>query len=187
MRVLQTTALRALPLQWANLDSYRDSKGSRIEVYLPEVDDPTVRQTVDGLVSMFHTLFGGLEDNIKVYDRSWWNYCLDTWDFANDKHVYDSVDMSAETQDYLALPKKSAIDIVYAGVCRCTDWNTFLAISLACVVTHGAPYSHIYFNEQNDFFFYFHHTGSIGLYYRERNQVIDDILGVASRLYDVRN
>jgi hypothetical protein len=61
-----------------------------------------------------------------------------------------------------------------------------LLIILKCIVSHQAPYSPIFYDEVNDFFFYFHHSGSIGLYYKIENETIKNILENASDEYDIK-
>ena len=54
---------------------------------------------------------------------------------------------------------------------------------IPCIVFHEAPYSHIFYNEIENFFFYFHHTGSIGLYYEEESETMLNILNLAEMEY----
>jgi hypothetical protein len=181
MKILDKIENQNFPLAWVNLDSYRESEGHKIEIYLTENEDLVV-----GLILMFYTLFRTIKNSIEIYSPSWWDYCLDTWDPNKDKYDYEMQGKSDETKDYLIMLKESSIELGYAGICRCNDWDKFLAVILTCLVNHKAPYSPIFYDRENDFFFYFHHTGSIGLYYKSENDKIVKILYSAKEEYEIR-
>ncbi len=170
------------PFKWANLDSYRDSEACRKEIYLKNPN-----KIVDGLMLMFSLLFRQSINNIIVYNKSWWDFCLDTWDFENDNYNYDLKGKSIETQEYLRVLIESHIQIGYSGCCICNNWDRFLKVILNCVVTHQAPYSPLFCDIRNNYFFYFHHTGSIGLYYKEENSIIKDILLKSLKEYTIED
>lgn len=181
MKTLDKITNQNFPLTWANLDSFTESKGHRLEIYLFENENLR-----EGLILMFYTLFRTIKDNIKIFNASWWDYCLDTWDVKEDKDNYELDGKSIETKNYLIMLKESFIEPGYSGICSCNDWNNFLSISLTCILTHIAPYSPIFFDEKNDFFFYFHHTGSIGFYYKMQNEVVGKIINTMKSEYGVR-
>lgn len=172
---------KLFPLTWANLDSYKESKGSNVEIYLVNNEN-----LIEGLILMFYNLFRTVKSNIKVYSPSWWDFCLDTWNVEEDKYDYKLDGKSVESREYLIMLKESAIQIDYSGICKCNDWKKFLKITLACIITHKAPYSPVFYDDENSFFFYFHHTGSIGFYYEKQNEVVEKILNIAKEEYDVR-
>ncbi|MET4013469.1 hypothetical protein ABIB62_003317 [Mucilaginibacter sp. UYP25] len=76
-----------------------------------------------------------------------------------------------QTQQYLSMLNDSKVPIGYSGVCKMLNCKIILAKILPCITDHIAPYSPIFFSSKYQLFFYFHHTGSIGLYYREEEQV----------------
>ncbi len=178
---LEKINIKNFPLKWVNLDSLTDSDGYKIEIYLIENDN-----LVKGLITMFHTLFKTVKNRVKIYDLSWWDFCLDTWNPNLDKYDYELEGKSDETKSYLRMLKESSIELAYSGICRCNDWDKFLKIVLNCIVNHTAPYSPIFYDDENNFFFYFHHTGSIGFYYEKQNEVVGKILNIAKEEYDVR-
>lgn len=177
MKILIETD-KDFPFDWASLNSYRDSNAFRKEVYLKKQD-----YIISDLIFMFYSLFGSIKKKIKIYNKSWWDFCIDTWDYNKDEYNYDLDGKSLETQEYLKILKESGIQQGYSGCCFCEDWNVFLPTILKCIINHKAPYSPIFYDEENNFFFYFHHTGSIGLYYKEENSIIKQILLEASRDY----
>lgn len=181
MKTLDKITNQDFPLTWANLDSYTESKGHKNEIYLVNNDN-----LVEGLILMFYALFQTIKSNIKVYNPSWWDYCLDTWNVKEDMYDYELEGKSVETKRYLIMLKESSIELGYSGICKCNDWDKFLSITLTCIVTYIAPYSPIFYDEENDFFFYFHHSGSIGFYYKERNEIVEKILSISQDEYDVR-
>lgn len=181
MKTLDKIINKSFPLTWANLDSYTESKGHKNEIYLINNDN-----FIEGLILMFNTLFRSLKSDIRLYNPSWWDYCLDTWNPDKDKYDYELEGKSAETKDYLIMLRESSIEIGYSGICKCNDWDKFLSITLTCIVNHIAPYSPIFYDEENDFFFYFHHSGSIGFYYKVRNEIVEKILSISKGKYDVR-
>lgn len=180
MKALNKITSQDFPLTWVNLDSYTESKGHKVEIYLVKKEN-----LIEGLILMFYALFQTIKSNIKAYSPSWWDYCLDTWDARNDRYDYELEGKSIETKDYLIMLKESSIELGYSGICSCNDWDRFLSITLACIITYKAPYSPVFFDEENDFFFYFHHSGSIGFYYKLRNEAVEKILNVSKDQYKV--
>ena len=181
MKTLEKITNQHFPLKWANLDAYPTSSGYKFEIYLNNGE-----VLIEGLILMFYTLFQPIKNNIKIYNPSWWDYCLDTWNTEVDKYDYELEGKSVETKDYIIMLKESSIEQGYSGVCRCNDWDKFLLVVLTCIITHKAPYSPVFYNEENDFFFYFHHTGSIGFYYKMKNDVIENIMNAAKENYEIR-
>jgi hypothetical protein len=168
------------PFKWANLDSYRDSKSFRKEIYLVEEDNK-----IENLIMLFYTLFQDSKPNLIVYNKSWWDFCLDTWDINNDQYNYEVEGKSKGTQQYLRMLHDSQLPISYSGCCSCKDWDVFLASILRCIVDHTAPYSPLICDSENNFFFYFHYSGSIGIYYEEQNTVVEKILFTAGKEYNL--
>lgn len=159
------------PLKWVNLDFLPDSSGKKVEIYLSQKDHLSQE-----LILMFYLLFNYVKDNIEIYNPSWWDFCMDTWNYAEDKYDYSLDSKTEESRKYLIMLRESDIEIGYSGICNCNDWDKFLSIILDCIMTHQAPYSPIFYDEKNDFFFYFHHSGSMGFYYYSENEIISKIL-----------
>jgi hypothetical protein len=181
MEMLHKDIDQVFPLEWANLDYLPASKGYKTEIYLTDYEN-----LVEGLILMFYTLFKNTKNEIKIYNYSWWDYCLDTWIVVKEEYDYGLKGKSAETKDYLLMLQESNIEYGYSGGCSCNDWGKFLLIALKCVVTYQAPYSPIFYSKKNNFFFYFHHTGSIGFYYKDETDMVLRILDIANEEYDVR-
>lgn len=181
MKTLNEIKNQKFPLTWVNLDSYRESKGSRVEIYLENNEN-----LVEGLILMFNTLFRNMESNIKLYCPSWWDLCIDTWNIKEDRYDYELDGKSAESKDYLIMLKESEIEIDYSGICICNDWEKFLKITLRCIVTHKAPYSPIFYDNENNFFFYFHYSGSIGFYFKKQNIAVEKIFNIAKHKVNYR-
>ena len=171
MRILKQIDNSDFPFDWVNLDYYPDSDAQRKEIYLIKNYDK-----VEELIILFYYLFGESKEDIYIYYKSWWDFCLDTWDPKNDEYHYDLYGKSKETIDYLCMLKDSDVKLGYSGSCGCLDWDLYLKIILECIIKHIAPFSPIFHNKKHNFFFYFHHTGSIGFYYHEENSAIDRIL-----------
>ncbi|MEM6817138.1 MAG: hypothetical protein AAF600_22555 [Bacteroidota bacterium] len=72
--------------------------------------------------------------------------------------------------------KDSEIEPQYTGFCECTDWDKFLYVTLHCVMGHTAPYGMMFYVPNHELVFYFHHNGSIGVYYRKLNDGIKHII-----------
>lgn len=168
------------PPDWININYLPDSKARRIEIYLANKEG-----LLEGLILMFHFLFRDSKSSIIIYNNSWWDFCLDTWDHIEDKYDYELEGKSKESKEYLIMLKESAIENEYQGVCYCENWDRFLSVVLACILTHQAPYSPIFYEKKNEFFFYFHHTGSIGFYYKSENEVVSKILRIAEEEYEL--
>lgn len=180
MKILEKTYQTDFPLKWANLDYYPDSIAKRKEIYLNEKVNK-----VEGLSLLFFFLFGAIKNDIGVYNNSWWDFCLDTWDPQRDAYNYEHDNKSVETKDYFSILKESAIEQGYGGCCKCLEWEKFLPIVLRCIVSHQAPFSPLFYSEANDFFFYFHHSGSIGFYYDKKNDVVAEIIKRATGEYEL--
>lgn len=180
IRTLSKLEEANFPPGWINLDYLPDSNAERIEIYLVDKDE-----TLEELTLMFYDLFREIKNDLKIYNNSWWDFCLDTWDIIEDKHNYELDGKSSESKAYLFILTESEIEKGYEGICSCMNFDKFLSIILACILTHQAPYSPIFYDEKNEFFFYFHHTGSIGFYYRYKNPVVLKILTTAKEEYDI--
>ncbi|MDX2048321.1 MAG: hypothetical protein SFU87_16140 [Chitinophagaceae bacterium] len=182
MRILEKVKAKNIPFSWVNIDYLPDSIAKHKEIYL--VDE---HNKVEGLIFLFYSLFGDLKDDIVIFHQSWWDFCLDTWNFQKDEYDYEVATKSLETQKYLSLLFESDIEVGYSGCCKCKDWNKYLLIIIECIVSHQAPYSPLFFDLKNEFFFYLHHSGSVGIYYKEENEIIKRLLEVAYKEYKVTN
>jgi hypothetical protein len=180
MNILEKIDDKDFPFKWMNLNSLVQSTGIKKEIYLENQD-----AVVEELIYMFYFLFKNLKEDIRVYNESWWDYCLDTWDPNKDEYNYNLIGKSDETRKYLALLMDSGIEVGYSGTCACNDWDKFLHTILNCLVNHVAPFSPIFYNIKNNFFFYFHHTASIGIYYEKENSEINRILAAAKLEYNI--
>lgn len=181
MSTLKATTIK-FPFEWANIESYRESNSHRKEIYLKEK-----KCIVEDLVFLFYTLFGQYKNSIVIYDKSWWDFCLDTWDFEKDEYNYDLTGKSIETKRYLSMLKESEIPIDFSGLCKCLNWDKFLPIVLDCIVNNIAPYSPLFCDEKNDYFFYFHSAGSIGIYYKNENKAVIELLSKAEKEYELKD
>jgi hypothetical protein len=170
------------PFEWADTNFFRNSVAYRKEIYLKEQNN-----LIENLVFLFHSLFGCVKNKLLIYNEAWWNFCLDTWNINTDEYNYDLEGKSVETQKYLRMLKQSQLQLDYSGCCVCKEWDFFLYIVLECIINQKAPYSPLFCDMENKFFFYFHETGSIGLYYKEENDVIQQILTKAYENYVVKD
>lgn len=123
MNILEQTDIVNFPFEWADTESYRNSDSNRIEIYLPDDDN-----SVDGLMSLFYTLFGKLRHNLLIYDKLWWDFCLDTWNHDSNEYNYDFKNKLGESRDYLKMLKESGIEVGFTGCCKCKDWDKFLTL-----------------------------------------------------------
>jgi hypothetical protein len=171
-----------LPFEWVNLESYRDSKSFRKEIYLLN-DDGDVAAS---LIMLFYELFGKIKKDLLVYDNSWGDFCLDTWNVHTSQYNYEPEGKSSVSKAYLVMLQESKIEPSYSGSCSCENWDAYLPVILDCILSHQAPYSPIFYNNKNQFFFYFHHSGGIGLYYKENSPFMTELLANARHTYDVR-
>ncbi|GAA3950336.1 hypothetical protein GO495_23100 [Chitinophaga oryziterrae] len=180
MVIIQLLSQIDFPLSWANLERYSDSKAFRKEIYTHAEG-----KELEELAMLFHHLFAPLKDRINIYDSSWWDLCLGTWDMEKDYYDYSPEGKSPETAAYLTMLTDAAIPPEYSGCVQCLHWDEFLTIILRCIVSHAAPYSPIFYSEADQLFFYFHHTGSIGLYYEKESEVVKGILDRAAEQYEI--
>ncbi|MCD0488083.1 hypothetical protein LPB86_07570 [Pedobacter sp. MC2016-14] len=180
MSILKKVDVTEVIPSWICVDFLPDSSCCKNEIYLKE------GLIIEGLIEMFYDIFKKYKKNIQIYNYSWWDFCLDTWDPRTDQYDYELSRKSEETKWYLQILFDSSIEIGYDALCICNDWNIFLKAILKCLTTHKAPYSPIFFDRSNNFFFYFHHSGSIGIYYLEQNDAVIKILDIAKQKYDLK-
>lgn len=164
---------------WFNQKKYNEIGGHKVEIYC---DDEL---GVDGFVWLFHLLFGEYVENLRVRTMGisgiWGNFCLDTWNIHDDVYDYSEEGKSEETATFLKLLADSNIEASYNGYCVCNDWDSFLKSMMACVLCHVAPYSVLMHDISNDYLFYLHYSDSLGIYYKERNEAIDNIIAIAEK------
>ena len=180
MKNLKIVTTTKFPFEWVSLESYPDSKGVKVEIYLKNNDFEAT-----ALKEMFRILFSQIDAEILIYQEHWGKFCLDTWNIKNDTYDYLGDDLSLLTKNYISMLLESNIPLEYNGVCKCNDWSKFLSIILPCIDSGLAPYSPIIFSTIHDLFFYFHYTGSIGLYYRKESNFIRDLIKKAELNFEV--
>lgn len=180
MNSIKKTNNQNFPFEWVNIENLQESNAEKKEIYLIEHEN-----ICEDLILLFYSLFGSLKDNILIYNSSWWDFCLDTWNPNKEESDYGIESKSEESINYLKLLENAKIETGYSGSCKCMNWDTFLPIILRCIVNQQAPYSPIFYNEENDFLFYFHYSGSIGFYYYKKNEVVEQIIKTAQIEYNV--
>jgi hypothetical protein len=164
--------------EWINFDFFPKSNGIGKEIYLKNEEN-----SIEDLIILFYAMFGSLKEEIIIYNKSWWDFCITTWNPENGEYNYEIYNKPEETRQYLKLLAQSEIEKKYNGFCSCVDWDKFLFIILKCITTHQAPYSPIFCDIKNNFFFYFHYSGSIGLYYNKYDSRIEKLLKIAEENY----
>lgn len=178
MKIIEKVKTDAFPFDWVNLECYPDSQGYRTEVYLKDEGDVTTN-----LIFMFYELFASEKDNISIYNNSWFDFTLDTFNIESKEVDYTLENKSEPTKKYLQMLIDGYIEPSYSGSCKCLDWDMFLSIVLECITSYIAPYSHLFYNEKQEYFFYFHHTGSIGFYYKKLLPSVSKIIERSKERY----
>lgn len=171
MRIIQSISNNTFPFPWVNLEYLPDSDGKHLEIYLPDDVDPII-----GMLDMFHSLFKTTSNQICIYDSGWWDFCLETWDIKSNRNDYTLENKSNDTRNYLKMLYENNVPFGFKGSCSCQNWEHFLLTILPCIVHHKAPYSPLFYFNNNDIFFYFHYTGSIGFYYKDNSIFIDKLI-----------
>jgi hypothetical protein len=160
---------------WLDFDYLPDSDGYKLEINFSDSND-----LVKKSIGIFLLLFGEFKNDILIggfgVNSEWGSYCLDTWILENDTFDYDLSNKYEPTFSYLSMLKDNLIEPTYIGVCSCLNWEVFLQLTLHCVYQNVAPYGMIHYIRAHDIAFYFHHTGSIGLYYKSENLVLREII-----------
>ncbi len=159
---------------WLDFENLPNSQSYRLELY-PETDS-----SIADLSILFHSLFRRFNDELIVgqfgREAEWGDFCIDTWDVKNDRYDYSPKGKSKSTSTYLNMLYENDIEPDYNGFCKSSNWDKFLPIILDCILNHTATYSVMIYAPNHEFVFYFHHTGSIGLYYKEMNDAITYVL-----------
>ncbi len=179
-------------IDWFNYKDYRQSESFRAELYLASASgsEQTDLSEIDyalqrnQLVEVFNFLITGSEDDLVLMQGEqsspWSGMTLDVWRFDEEKDefilTFDE-GFSQETEAYLSLLKASNIPLDYAGACKCINWDEFLPILLDCVLKHIAPHSPLVYDTTREIVIYFHHTFSLGVYYRQAafRELIDKV------------
>lgn len=162
------------PFDWADLEYLPNSKANYREIYTSDNAD-----VLDSLMFLFDKLFLASKDRLVIYSGGWWDFCLQSWDIQNNSHDYNRNDLKFNVKAYYSMLLESDIKIGYSGNCVCTNWEKYLQLTLKCIIEHDAPYGHLICDTVNQYFFYFHHSASIGLYFKNENAVISKLLNVA--------
>ncbi len=169
---------------WIDNSFLPNSNSAKVE--LTPLNDQIEKR--ERLIKLFYDLFGDSVDNLYISQfpkGKWGEFCIDTIriDSPNEKNE----DISPESFEYLLLLLNSNIHFDYEGYCSCENWTKFLSIILDCIILHLAPYSPMIFDSKTKMAFYFHHTGSIGVYYELENNYIDGIISKAEKnSYEVK-
>jgi hypothetical protein len=172
MHFLRKSASGFKPYKWLNFTNLPASKGYKFELYVRKEE-----VTTNDLIQVFHKLFEPFIEELEISGGgNWGDFCIDTWNIYNDTYDYSPSGKSQETTDYLQMLEDNGIEPEYSGLCCCYDWERFLPIVLDCILVGRAPYSLDFYCPGYEFMFYFHHTGSLGLYYKKFNDAIMHIL-----------
>jgi hypothetical protein len=172
--MLEKINVEMAPFSWVDYEYYPNSAGNRKEIY-----NNTSPKNIKNLIVTFRDLFNENLSNLIIgqpnVDMEWGQFCIETWNIENDSIDYSFENKSIETIAYLNLLLESGIEFNYKGLCKCKDWDNLLTVVLPCIVNHKAPYSLLFYDIKNNYFFYFHHSFSIGFYYKEKNQAVINI------------
>ena len=164
---------------WFSLDNFPISEAYRYEIYLN--DD----SSVENLYLMFERLFSNIDTLILCYDTSWWDICIETWDINNNLFNYTLQGKSVETCNFLKMLEDNNITKNYNGFITSTSWDIFLDKLLPLVLTGQAPYCPLFYIEKYEIVFYFHHSGSIGLYAHQKSEFLQTLLISAGIWYEI--
>ncbi len=176
VKILEKINEQKLPFEWLDLEYLPNSFCMRKEIYLKDKTN-----LLENLAMLFYALFRKFRDQFIIANGQWGDFCLDTWYPNTNEYNYELEGKSQETKDYLKLLIDSKIEVNYSGLCICKNWDSFLSATLLCIINHKAPFSPLFFNLEEEFVFYFHHTGSIGLLYKAENETVKEILSNARR------
>jgi hypothetical protein len=165
------------PFNWFNFEYFPDSEANKFELY--STGDVNVTNSNLIFQALFGNFYSELEIGQPTPNANWGDFCIDVWDVKHDKYDYSLEGKNEATIKYLSMLKENDIAPEYTGLCHCLMWDEFLPVALECVITHIAPYSLMFYCPNYEFVFYFHHSGSFGVYYRTCNKAILDILGNA--------
>ncbi|MFD0863720.1 hypothetical protein ACFQ1M_16010 [Sungkyunkwania multivorans] len=175
MKLLEKTEFNAY--SWLNFESLPDSHGYKFELY------PKSELNIDGFVILFYSIFEKFIDELQIgqfgRNNKWGDFCIDTWDLHNDRCDYSLEGKSKSTSTYLNMLTANEIEPEYTGFCKSLNWNRFLPIILDCIFNHIAPYSIMIYAPNCQLVFYFHHTGSIGVYYSDLNDGVMHVIDKA--------
>lgn len=167
---------------WLDRESLPDSKGFKFELYLKEDQN----QSLD-MISTFHNLFGLYLDEIIIAplpeNDIWGSFSEDVWgwSYEDDSYYAETDNISLITKEYLSILAKSNIEPTYSGCCKCKDWDAFLKVFIQCILEGYAWYSHLFFIPSINLFFYFDISFSLGIYFKEFNPKVLELLNLIKK------
>lgn len=177
-KLLQKTNKSVFPFEWIDFERLRNSQSFRLEIYLNEdVEDYQI-----GLEELFVTLFSQHKKSLNIYYDNWGDFAYEDLD-PDDLASFANEGTPFVPFGYTEVLEDSKIEKTYVGSCECLDWDSFIKLEIKYVVKWRAMYGHYFFSPDCEFFFYFHHTGSIGFYYKEENSQVREILSKAKAQY----
>lgn len=72
------------------------------------------------------------------------------------------------------------IEFDYNGFCEILDWNRFLDLHLDIVINVAGSDSLKFYNAKDQYCFYAHHSFSVGIYFKEMNESLKNVLKKSS-------
>jgi len=161
--------------EWLNFEYLPDSRGFKFEIDFEESYD-LVSKSIDYFHFLFKKYFNEIIVSPPTPNFEWGSFCLEVWNGTDDTYDYSNKNKHAITINYLNMLKNNNIEVDYIGCCRCLNWNEFLVITLNCIINYMALYSMMFYIPSENIVFYFHYSGSIGVYYQELNAEVINIL-----------
>jgi hypothetical protein len=170
-------------LDWFDFDEPMKSNATKIELYLSDIISGNLQIVL--LKKVFFEIFAGKLDSIYItqekINADWGGLPLDVWVLQDNEFIFDnSGEISDISRDYLSYLDQSHVEYDYQGVCKCNDWQRFLNIIIPGVLNQIFIYSPKILDVENNMILYFHHSGSIGIYFNKRF-TLPYIRNIASR------
>lgn len=172
---------------WIDRGSLPDSNGFKFELYLKEDQNEYI-----DLISTFYHLFSLYLDEIIISpmpeDDIWGSFSEEVWawSYQDDSYYAKTENISLLTKEYLSILEESNIEPTYSGCCKCKDWDAYLKVFIPCILEGYAWYSHLFFVPSINLFFYFDSSCSLGIYFKEFNPKVLNLLEIINKNNDYR-
>lgn len=130
--------------KWLSYDYLPDSNGDKFELVFDNSEN-----AIDQSILSFYFLIKDYLKEIIVGpfnpESCWGNYCITNWNIETDTFCYSSHDQKDSSLRYHKMLKENNIEPSYIGFGKCLDWDSFLLITLDCLMDHSAPYSFMFY------------------------------------------
>ena len=168
---------------WLNLLTEHSTSFNKFEIYKDE-DNIDIENMMKLICKLFKddrsSLFLG-PCAIGVAWNDFADVVEEIDNFVIPVHLDPEYDNQYEVE-FMKMMVESRIEFDYKGYCEILNWNLLLKLLLSIIINVNGTDSLKFYHANGNYCFYPHNSGSIGVYYQEINDNINDIIQKARKL-----